>query len=253
MDTFFPKTRRPTPIATSNKLKRPPPSITPPKAAKIPATPSTPKDARISRPAAPPPLKTKAKQVDERKAIHRLLKPPVNRPLFLDISDEEDHDKHREGEGDKSEDNINDKVNTKKDYKADKVTSGPLKGISTSLLEHIRSKEAAAKAVTPEQERTRRLLGIAPEVVRIVSTIFTANKKEVMPHTKIVEKCFKGLKSNYTTETITECLKMMDKVAPEWTSTVSISRGVFMRINRDKYTIPQLLEAIRRYKRENSI
>lgn len=118
------------------------------------------------------------------------------------------------------------------------------------MLDYIRAKEAAAKATSPEEVRRQELLGIAPEIVRIVPTVFTANKKEVMLYDKVVEKCFKGLKSNYTTSTIIECLDLMDKVAPEWVTTVQISRGRFMRINRDKYTIPKLLEAIKRYKKE---
>lgn len=203
----------------------------------------------------PPPVKIKTKPTDERKAIYRLIKPPVNRPLFIENSSDDNDDVNDTNSkaDDTDNDNINNKVNNKKDEKVDKVTSGPLKGISTSLLDHIRAKEAAAKATTPEQERTRKLLGIAPEVIRIVLTVFTANKKEVMPYPKVVEKCFKGLKSNYTTETITECLKLMDKIAPEWTTTVTISRGVFIRINRDRFTIPQLLEAIKRYKREKLV
>lgn len=129
-----------------------------------------------------------------------------------------------------------------------KITSGPLKGLSTGLLDLIRAKEAASKLMTPEQERTRELLGIAPEVTRIVSTVFTALKRDILPYDKIVEKCYRGLKSNYTTPTIIDCLNMLDKVAPEWVSTVTISKGRFMRINRDKYTLPQLLNTIKQHK-----
>lgn len=129
------------------------------------------------------------------------------------------------------------------------VLDGPLKGVSTSLLDLVKAKEAAANAKDPEEDRRRQLLGIAPEVIRIVSTVFTAHKREVMLYDKVIEKCHKGLKSNYTSETIIDCINLMDKVAPEWITTVTISKGKFVRINRGKYTIPQLLEAIRRYKR----
>lgn len=129
-----------------------------------------------------------------------------------------------------------------------KITTGPLKGVSTSLLDLIRAKEAKAKLFTPEDERRRVLISIAPNVSRIVSTIFTVNNKDIMPYDKIVEKCHRALKSNYETKTIDECLELMDKVAPEWISIVTISRGRFMKINKDKYSIPQLLEAIKKYK-----
>lgn len=132
-----------------------------------------------------------------------------------------------------------------------KVTSGPLKGVSTSLLDLIRAREA--KSITPEQEKERKILGIAPEVSRIVSTVFTAFKKDILPYDKVVDKCFKGLKSNYSVPTIIECLDLLNRVAPEWVSTVDISRGRYMRINRDKYTIPQLLENIKKYKARQGI
>lgn len=130
-----------------------------------------------------------------------------------------------------------------------KIEDGPLKGISTSLLEFVRAKEAKAKETTPEKEREKELLGIVPEIARIVPTIFTASKREIILHDKIVNHCCKSLKMNYTTNTIEECLILMDKITPEWTSTVTISRGKFMRFNRDKYTIPQLLEAIKKFKK----
>lgn len=194
-------------------LKRPPPSITPPPITKLRA--ATPDDARIKRPLKPPPIKKKIKTIIKTKPCERTR---VVTPEPLDWS------------------------NT--------VLDGPLKGISTSLLDLVKAKEAAASVKDPEEERRNQLLGIAPEVIRIVSTVFTANKKEVMLYDKVIEKCHKGLKSNYTTETIVDCMNLMDKVAPEWVTTVTISKGKFIRINRGKYTIPQLLEAIRRYERD---
>lgn len=130
----------------------------------------------------------------------------------------------------------------------DKIKSGPLQGVSTSLLDLIRAKEAAANAISPEEDRKRDLLGIAPEVVRIVLTVFTASKREVLPYYKIIEKCIKGLKSNYMTPTILDCLTLIDKIVPEWVSVVQISRGKFMRVNKDNYSMPQILEAIKLYK-----
>lgn len=119
--------------------------------------------------------------------------------------------------------------------------------MSTVLLDIIRAKEAASKE-DPQVARERELLGIAPQVVRIVGTIFTASKKQVILYDNIVEKCHKGLNANYTTPTIIDCIDLMDKVAPQWVTIVKISRGQFMRFNKDRYTIPQLLEAIKRYK-----
>lgn len=282
MDSYFPKTRRPINSANlSNPLKRPPPSITPPKAAKIPATPSTPKDARLTRPRQPPPVKRKQKfeQDDNQKAARDALaarmqqyspkkdlskRPVTVRELFKSV-----HPHAKGSTSPTTSTTITTKAiattitlntppttpiksnlaTTLEPNSPSKITKGPLKGVSTSLLDLIRAKEAAAKAITPEDERKRDLLGIAPEIVRIVPTVFTVSKKEILPYDRVVDKCFKGLKSNYTSQTIVECLDLLDKIAPLWVSTVQISRGKFMRINRDRYTIPQLLESIKRYKR----
>lgn len=45
---------------------------------------------------------------------------------------------------------------------------------------------------------------------------------------------------------------MVDSITPDWISVVTITRGKFMRLNKDKYSIPQLLEAIKRYKKDNN-
>lgn len=171
---------------------------------------TTPENARLTRPLKPPPIKKKT--TERRQQRERNVTPEI------------------------------DWSNT--------VLDGPLKGLSSSLLDLVKAKEAAANAKDPEEDKRHKLLGIAPEVIRIVSTVFTANKKEVMLYDKVIDKCHKGLKNNYTSETIVDCINLMDIVAPEWVTTVTISKGKFMRINRGKYTIPQLLEAIRRYKRE---
>lgn len=134
-----------------------------------------------------------------------------------------------------------------------KIASGPLRGVSTTLLDLIRAKETAAKKITPEQFRRKELLGIAPELVRIVCTIFTANKKEIMLYNTVVEKCSKGLKNHYTTSTIMECLDLMMKIAPEWVTIVEISRGKFIRWNKSQYSLHQLLKAIQKYSDAHSI
>lgn len=130
-----------------------------------------------------------------------------------------------------------------------KITEGPLKGISSSLLDIIRAKEAAAKAIDPAKERERELLGIAPQVLRTLTTVFTSCKKQYLPYDKIVDKCCSALKSDYTTSTIIQVLDLMSKVAPDWSTTVEISKGKFMRLNRSKYTMPELLKAISNYKK----
>lgn len=219
MDLYFPKTRRPI-VAP---VKRPCPTLSPP---------TTPKHAKLTRPKEPPPL---VKKKTQRSLFKEVVgsKPQLHHPLNL--NDEEPITPK--------------KLETKQQPQTDKtkIASGPLKGVSTSLLDLIRAKEAAAKETSPEEGRRRELLGIAPEIARIIPTVFTANKKEIMLYDKVVDKCFKGLKSNYTSATIVECIELMDKVAPEWLTTVTISRGKFMRINRDKYTLTQLLEAIKKY------
>lgn len=289
MDSFYPKTRRP--IANlSTPLKRPPPSVTPPKANKILATPTTPKDARIVRPKAPPPVRHKGHH-DIQKKIRRpisvrelfdtvhlhdksepkdqestidlptplQLASPLKLPPALELASPKklpvrtDLSPARSASHDILASPVNSKTIPETPDSPSKIASGPLKGVSTSLLDLIRAKEAKAKCITPEQERRRELLGIAPEVSRIISTVFTAYKKDILPYDKVVEKCFKGLKSNYTTPTIIECLDLLDKIAPEWVSIVDISRGRFMRVNRDKYTKPQLLEAIKNFKKEHGI
>lgn len=276
MDSYFPKTRRPINSANlSNSLKRPPQSITPPRPAKILATPTTPKNAKIQRPKQPPPVKSKSKH-DEHQAARDALEarmklyspkkdyskqqPVTVRELFKSVHPHDDKSSSIASSIQKLTppttpiksrlfSSAATSTTSREPPSPFKITQGPLKGVSTSLLDLIRAKEAAAKLITPEQEHKRDLLGIAPEIVRIVPTVFTASKKEILSYDRVVDKCFKGLRSNYTSQTIVDCLNLLDIIAPQWISTVQISRGKFMKINRDKYTIPQLLQAIERYKK----
>jgi hypothetical protein len=221
------------PLSPAKTPSTPPPSIAKPLSpTKTPPPPTTGPDSppqtpprRICRPAQPPPIKRKRADLPENRK-----RPLTVRELFKTVHPLQE---------DKEETQV---------QSPSKIASGPLKGISTSLLDLIRAKEAKAKE-SPEQVRQRELLGIAPDIARIVPTVFTAHKRDIMSYDKVVEKCFKALRSNYSTSTIIECLDLMDKVAPEWVTIVQISRGKFMRINKDKYTLPQLMEAIRRYTR----
>ena len=234
MDLYFRKTRKPTNLI----------------------------NAPIKRKLSPDPVLEKAPTKVKSSSRKRLFKED-------DVHLHDEEDKIIGGDREEKTDNLNknerliDKIETIKpldiesqskttatDNDNKKIESGPLRGVSSSLLELIRAKEAEAKKVTPEEQRRRELLGIVPEIVRIVPTVFTANKREVMLYDRVVEKCHKSLKSNYTSSTIIECLDLMDKVAPEWVSVVQISKGKFMRFNKTKYTIAQLLEAIRRYKND---
>lgn len=242
MDAYFPKIRRP--LEKGSPIKRAPASCADEPAAKFQPTP---KNSRLLRPQQPPPVKRKLPTLSPTRASTALAsasspnakkRPITARELFKTVHPIET----------KNSDKTTKLFKTKP---PDKITSGPLKGIETSLLDLIRKKEADAKNVDPQMERKRELLGIAPEIVRIVPTIFVANKKEVLPYDRVVDKCFRGLKSNYTTPTIIECLQLLDKVAPEWITVVQITRGKFMRFNKDKYTIPQLVEAIKRFKQVN--
>lgn len=234
MDKYF-KKERPRLNSSSISLKRPAESITPPLASKIPTTPSTPKDARLTRPLKPPPIARPVKPRQSRTLTTDREPKTVARRLELF---KDDHPQEKEEE------------QTKRKENDIKISDGPLRGVSTSLLDLIRAKEAAAKEVDPEAVKRQTLLGIAPDVVRIIHTVFTASKREVLPFDRVVEKCVKGLKSNYTSETITDCINILDQVTPEWISTVDISRGKFMRLNRTKYTISQLLSTIKDFKKQ---
>lgn len=274
MDTYFRKTRR---IAEPKNLKRPPSpaKLNSPPATKILATPKTPQDARLERPTKPPPAPIKSRPqlypttpttttttttaaaaataVVAQAAAASLTPTKLNtkrrlvtpRQLFesTKLTQQSDNDKRT---NDIAAAPLATKL-IKPLPKTSIIDSGPLVGVSKSLLELVRAKEAAAKAVDPKETRRRELLGIAPEIVRIVSTVFTASKRQHLAYPTVIDKCFKGLKSNYTTQTIEECLRLLAKITPDWISIIEISRGTFMRINRDRYTIAQILEDLKRH------
>lgn len=218
--------------------------------------PTTPTNARLSRPLAPPPVKRKVTPDDVKQVRKRR---PMSVKELFHLHDEINHEPNNNNcLGIKPLD-IPTSTPPQTPHKQpqpespSKIESGPLRGVSTSLLDLIRAKEERAKSITPEQIRQRELLGISNELVRIVYTIFTANKKETMLYNTIVDKCCKGLKNNYTTNTITECLDLTLKIAPEWITIVEITRGKFMRLNKTQYSLNQMLKAVQRYKECNSV
>lgn len=217
MDKYYKKTRRPTAIIENPKAK--PVIIEKPNQLKRTERLTPPEAPRKRRPE-PPDAPKKRKRPD---AFRKLFDTPTKLKLF---------DEQKPSE--------------------QKIDKGPLKGISTSLLELVRAKEAALKNVSPEQERKRELLGIAPDLARIISTIYTASKRDIILFDKVVDNCCKSLKNNYTSQTIDECITLMaESITPEWISIVTISRGKFMRLDKDKYTMPQLLEVVNKYKKKN--
>lgn len=111
-----------------------------------------------------------------------------------------------------------------------KISTGPLKGISCTLLDRIRSKEYEVN--NSEQMRKKELLATLPELSRTIHTFFTSEKKECLPFDKVVNRCVTSSTMSVTATTICESIDLLLEIVPKWISTIKITRGRYMRINR---------------------
>lgn len=129
-----------------------------------------------------------------------------------------------------------------------KITAGPLKGISTSLLDLIREKEAQNAILTPEDIHNRELLSTARQLFRVLIKIFAENRIAIR-YDKIITHSVKALKDPSKEALITESLDFILKNFPDWLALIKVKGTQFVQ-QKYRYTLPQLLKAADRYQRD---
>ncbi|KAI8519603.1 replication licensing factor Cdt1 [Branchiostoma belcheri] len=120
---------------------------------------------------------------------------------------------------------------------ADGSTSGN-KGAKLSLLERIRAKEAAKaeKYMTRDADQDRRtaMIGRLPDLARILRTFFVTEKKPAVPIESAVKKMSESYRSVLSSSESEAHLKLLTELAPDWLSVVKISKGTFLKMDRNQ-------------------
>ncbi|KAH3774263.1 DNA replication factor Cdt1-like [Dreissena polymorpha] len=112
-----------------------------------------------------------------------------------------------------------------------------VKGIPQSLLEKIRSKEAA-KAVEsltrdPKAEKRVVMLKRLPDIMRIIRSQFVTDKKPALPIDSVIQRILDSYKSCIAQGDVEPHIQLCIEVVPEWLSMVTIQKGRYLKMDRN--------------------
>ncbi|XP_057373427.1 DNA replication factor Cdt1-like isoform X2 [Daphnia carinata] len=123
-----------------------------------------------------------------------------------------------------------------------------LKGVSQSLIDKIRAREAA-KAQTQmtmntEEIRRQGMSKMLPELARIINSIFVTEKKSVIALRPLIEKIQYSHRGIMSASTVEEQIKLLRKVYPEWLDILSRAGIDYVKVDRkiDSNIVYQKLE-----------
>lgn len=128
------------------------------------------------------------------------------------------------------------------EQKQDNVVPSPkvdaaLKGVSSSLLEKIRAREAAkasqsALLKSKEQSKELDLLSRLPEVARILRNTFITERKVALPWEIMVNKVSATYSSTIYDRDVDDHLHRLVKETPGWLTICKVSSGTYLKINK---------------------
>ncbi|KAF4094393.1 hypothetical protein AMELA_G00014560 [Ameiurus melas] len=116
-------------------------------------------------------------------------------------------------------------------------TSSALKGVSQSLLERIRAKEAqklqAAMTRNPEQEARLGMMSRLPEMARILRNVFIAEKKPALIMELACNRMMASYRSSLTAGEMEKHLRLLVQLAPEWLTLHPIRKDFYLKLNKN--------------------
>ncbi|XP_072135881.1 DNA replication factor Cdt1 [Mobula birostris] len=115
--------------------------------------------------------------------------------------------------------------------------SNALKGISQSLLERIRSKEAqklqAAMTRNPAQTERLHMMTRLPEITRILRNVFVAEKKPALNITMACNRVIDSYRSSMPLGDMEKHLRLLADTVPDWLTIHIIRKDVYLKLNKD--------------------
>ncbi|KAK4316208.1 hypothetical protein Pmani_012613 [Petrolisthes manimaculis] len=128
--------------------------------------------------------------------------------------------------------------------------SAALKGVSSSLLEKIRAREAAktAREMTRSSGENKELemLSRLPVMARIIRNIFITEKKAALPWEMVATKVAASFTSMLPGSEVDQHLELLIKEVPGWCVVHKVRSGIFLKINRTEQlsVVTDKLEAV---------
>ncbi|XP_062923143.1 DNA replication factor Cdt1 [Mobula hypostoma] len=115
--------------------------------------------------------------------------------------------------------------------------SNALKGISQSLLERIRNKEAqklqAAMTRNPAQTERLHMMTRLPEITRILRNVFVTEKKPALNITMACNRVIDSYRSSMPLGDMEKHLRLLADTVPDWLTIHIIRKDVYLKLNKD--------------------
>ncbi|XP_034755137.1 DNA replication factor Cdt1 [Etheostoma cragini] len=112
-----------------------------------------------------------------------------------------------------------------------------LKGVSQSLLDRIRAKEAqkvqAAMTRNPTQEERLVMMSRLPELARILRNVFVAEKKPALILELACNRMVASYRSALSTGEMEKHIRLLAEVAADWLTIHPIRKDVYLKLNKN--------------------
>ncbi|XP_030621027.1 DNA replication factor Cdt1 [Chanos chanos] len=115
-------------------------------------------------------------------------------------------------------------------------TPSALKGVSQSLLERIRAKEAqkhqAVMTRNPQQEERLAMMSRLPEMARILRNVFVAEKKPALIMEVVCNRMIASYRSPLSTGEMEKHLRLLAELTPGWLTIHPIRKDLYLKLNK---------------------
>ncbi|KAI4812582.1 hypothetical protein KUCAC02_023957 [Chaenocephalus aceratus] len=135
-------------------------------------------------------------------------------------------------------------------------TPTALKGVSQSLLERVRAKEAqklqAAMTRNPIQEGRLLMMSRLPELARILRNVFVAEKKPALIMEVACNKMVASFRSALSSGEMEKHIRLLAEVAGEWLKIHPIRKDFYLKLNKNmelNIVLDQLSSSLREEER----
>ncbi|KAK7901461.1 hypothetical protein WMY93_018230 [Mugilogobius chulae] len=116
-------------------------------------------------------------------------------------------------------------------------TPAALKGVSQTLLERIRAKEAqklqAVMTRNPAQDERLLMMSRLSELARILRNVFVAEKKPALIMEVACNRMVASYKSALSTGEMEKHLRLLAEVASDWLTIVPIRKDFYLKLNKN--------------------
>ncbi|GAB0195408.1 DNA replication factor Cdt1 [Grus japonensis] len=117
-------------------------------------------------------------------------------------------------------------------------TSSALKGVSQTLLERIRAKEAqklqALMTRDPRQEERLAMLGRLPAMARILRNVFVAEKKQALPLDVACARMTDSYDAQMPPGEMEKHLRLFAELLPDWVGIHAIRTDTYIKLDKGK-------------------